>query len=135
LRSLIKALGLETSVTIEYIAPYDRERMAQTLGAAAVVASLSEYEAHPVAIMEALTLGIPIVGLDTAGIGDLVEDGMVRGVPTDASPAMIAQILIAALEDQHVSSSAMLPTWDSAAAHLAQIYIDAVSTASTSHRS
>ncbi len=135
LRSLIKALGLETSVTIECIAPYDRERMAQTLGGAAVVASLSEYEAHPVAIMEALTLGIPTVGLDTAGIGDLVEDGLVRGVPTDASPAMIAQILIAALEDQHVSGSAMLPTWDSAAAHLAQIYIDVVSAASTSHRS
>ena len=66
---------------------------------------------------------------------NLVEDGMVRGVPTDASPAMIAQILIAALEDHHVSGSAMLPTWDSAAAHLAQIYIDVVSAASTSHRS
>ena len=105
--------------------------MAQALGRAAVVAALSEYEAHPVAIMEALTMGIPTVGLDTAGIGDLVEDGLVRGVPRDASPAMIARILIAALEGQHVSGSARLPTWDSAAArpcpHLhgrSQCYVD-----------
>ena len=54
-----------------------------TLGRAAAVAALSEYEAHPVAVMEALTLGIPTVGLDTTGIGDLVEDGLVRGVPRE----------------------------------------------------
>ena len=124
--------GLEASVTIEYIPPHHRERMAQVLGRSAVVAALSEYEAHPVAIMEALTLGIPTVGLDTAGIGDLVEDGLVRGVPRDASPAVIARTLIAALEGQRVSSSAMLPTWDSAAADLAHIYMDAVGTPSTS---
>ena len=45
------------------------------------MAALSEYEAHPVAVMEALALGVPAVGLDTAGIGDLVQDGLVRGVP------------------------------------------------------
>lgn len=135
LRSLINALGLDTSVTIEYIAPYDRERMAQALGRAAVVATLSEYEAHPVAIMEALTLGIPTIGLDTAGIGDLVEDGLVRGVPRDASTAMIAHILIATLEGRCVSGSARLPTWDSAAVDLSQIYMDVVGAASTSPRS
>jgi glycosyltransferase involved in cell wall biosynthesis len=132
LRSLVKTLGLETSVTIEYISPYYRERMARVLGNSAVVAALSEYEAHPVAIMEALTMGIPTVGLDTAGIGDLVEDGLVRGVPRDASPAVIARTLIAALEGERVSSSARLATWDSAAADLALIYMDIVGTLSTS---
>jgi glycosyltransferase involved in cell wall biosynthesis len=135
LRSLINTLGLEKSVTIEYIAPDDRERMAVSLSQAAVVTALSEYEAHPVAIMEALTLGIPTVGLDTAGIGDLVEDGLVKGVPGDASPTMIARVLIAALEDQRVSSSARLPTWDSAAVDLAHIYMDAVEAAPTPLRS
>jgi glycosyltransferase involved in cell wall biosynthesis len=126
LRSLINALGLEKSVTIEYIPPGDRERMAKALGQAAVITALSEYEAHPLAVMEALTLGIPTVGLDTTGIGDLVEDGLVRGVPKDASSATIARTLIAALEGGHVSGSARLPTWDIAAANLAQIYKDAV---------
>jgi glycosyltransferase involved in cell wall biosynthesis len=132
LRSLVKTLGLEASVTIEYISPYHRERMARVLGNSAVVASLSEYEAHPVAIMEALTMGIPTVGLDTAGTGDLVEDGLVRGVPRDASPAMIARALIAALESERGCCSARLATWDSVAADLAHIYMDIVCTPSTS---
>jgi glycosyltransferase involved in cell wall biosynthesis len=126
LRVLIGILGLEKSVTIECIAPDDRARMAESLGAAAVFAALSEYEAHPVAVMEALMLGIPIVGLDTAGIGELVEDGLIRGVPKDASPTTVAQTLITALKDRPASGSATLPTWDSAAADLAHIYKDAV---------
>lgn len=135
LRSLINTLELETSVMIEYISPYDRQRMAQELGRAAVVAALSEYEAHPVAIMEALTLGIPAVGLDAAGIGDLVEDGLVRGVPRDASPTMIARSLIAALGGQRESGSATLPTWEGAAVDLAHIYMDVAGAASTSPHS
>jgi glycosyltransferase involved in cell wall biosynthesis len=125
LRSLVSTLGLDTCVTIESIAPDDREGMAGALGAAAVVAALSEYEAHPVAVMEALALGVPVVGLDTAGIGDLVQDGLVRGVPTDASPAAIAQILVASLRGRLVRGGAVLPSWDSAAASLADVYLDA----------
>ena len=124
LRSLADTLGLGTSVTIEYIPPDDRERMAQALGRAAVMAALSEYEAHPVAVAEALALGTPTVGLDTAGIGDLVEDGLVRGVPRDASPATVARALIAALNGERVRGSVRLPTWDTAAADLARVYMD-----------
>ena len=125
LRSLIKTLGLEKSVTIECIAPGDRQAMAESLSRAAVVAALSEYEAHPVAVMEALTLGIPTVGLDTAGIGDLVEDGLVEGVPRDASPIAIARILVAALAGGRANTSVRLPTWDMAASDLACVYREA----------
>ena len=125
LRSLISRLGLEKFVTIEFIPPTDRERMARTLGTAGALAALSEYEAHPVAVMEALALGVPTVGLDTAGIGDLIEEGRVAGVPRDASPETIARNLVAALQGRHVSSPASLPTWDLAASDLAQIYRDA----------
>ena len=117
LLALIKSLGIEKSVTIEYIAPTDRERMADSLSQAAVFASLSENEAHPVAVMEALALGIPTIGVNTAGIGDLVEDGLVRGIPRDASPATIAQVLVAALDGLNASNST-LPTWDTAAAEV-----------------
>jgi glycosyltransferase involved in cell wall biosynthesis len=123
LRKLTANLGLEKFVTIEHIPPSDRERMAMSLGATAVFAAMSEYEANPVAVMEALTLGIPTVGLDTAGIGDLVEDGFVRGVPKDASPTTIAHSLITALNDRRVRDPAPPPaTWDSAATDLACIY-------------
>jgi glycosyltransferase involved in cell wall biosynthesis len=126
LRSLITSLGLEKSVTIESIEPADRERMANALGEAAVVAALSEYEAHPVAVIEALTLGTPIVGLNTAGIGDLVEDGLVEGIPKDAPPTAIARALLAALEGERVHSSTGLPTWDNAANDIACVYLEAI---------
>jgi glycosyltransferase involved in cell wall biosynthesis len=128
LRSLINRLGLTKCVTIEFVPPNDRARMAQTLGTAGALAALSEYEAHPVAVMEALALGVPTVGLDTAGIGDLIEDGRVEGVPRDASPETIARTLVAALEGRHVSSPSSLPTWDLAASDLARIYREAIRT-------
>jgi glycosyltransferase involved in cell wall biosynthesis len=130
LRLLVNALGLEESVTIEYISPSNRDRMAESLSQAAVAAVLSEYEAHPVAVMEALALGIPTVGLDTAGIADLVEEGLVEGVPQDASPTMIARILAAALEGHRVIVPAHVPTWDTAASDVARVYTDVVRAAS-----
>ena len=127
LRSLIEDLHLEDSVTIESVAPSNRQRMAELLGEASVVAALSEYEGHPVAVMEALTLGIPTVGLNTAGIGDLVEDGLVEGVPKDASAPAIAQALIATLgRGGRVSATANLATWDTAAENLACLYTDVI---------
>jgi glycosyltransferase involved in cell wall biosynthesis len=127
LRALIKTLGVDSSVAIEYIAPNDRKRMGESLHRAAVFAALSEYEAHPVAVMEALTLGIPTVGLATTGIGELVEDGLVRGILKDASPTTVANALLAALESSYTSSSSTtLPTWDIAAEDLVSIYMDTV---------
>jgi glycosyltransferase involved in cell wall biosynthesis len=124
LRALSKRLDVATAVTIESIPPGDRRRMADSLGRASVFAALSEYEAHPVAVMEALTLGIPVVGLDTAGTGDLIKDGLVTGIPADASPAAVARILVAALGGRGTKGPAALPTWDITAAQMARIYAD-----------
>jgi glycosyltransferase involved in cell wall biosynthesis len=135
LRSLIATLGLQKSVVIDSIAPGDRDRMAKALGEASVFAALSEYEAHPVAVMEALTLGIPTVGLDVAGVADLVEDGLVWGVPRDATPATLAGILVAALNRGLASDSVPLPTWDTAATDLAHVYFEATGAGLDSHRS
>jgi len=135
LRSLISTLDLQKSVAIQCIGPGDRDRMAEALGEAAVFAALSEYEAHPVAVMEALTLGIPTVGLDVAGVSDLVEDGLVRGIPADATPAVLADALVAALDQDRARAPVPLSTWDTAAADLAQVYIEAAGARRGSRRS
>ncbi len=134
LRASIGSLGVAQSAEIQYITPDNRARIAEALCEAEVFAALSEYEAHPVAVMEALTLGIPTVGLDTAGLADLVSDGLVTGIPKEASPTAVAQVLVAALADGGSASAALaedgrsapavLPTWDDAAAALARIYTD-----------
>jgi glycosyltransferase involved in cell wall biosynthesis len=126
LRARVRALGLEESVSIDYLAPGDRGAMAAALDEAAVFAALSDYEAHPVAVMEALTLGVPVVGLRTAGLSDLAEDGLVRAVPADATAADIAASLVASLRGDRAVSPAGppmdLPTWDDTAGELAALY-------------
>lgn len=126
LQKLTASLGMDEFVKIEYISPDNRVRMAESLREASVFAALSDYEAHPVAVMEALTLGLPVVGLDTAGIGDLVADGLVKGVAKSAPPAIIARALIAAMTSPCVKQPTQLPTWEAAAADLADVYWQAV---------
>jgi glycosyltransferase involved in cell wall biosynthesis len=134
LRTLIDVLGLGSAVTIDCIPSHDRHRMAEALGQAAVVAALSEYDAHPVAVMEALAQGASVVGSDTAGMGDLVEDGLVEGVPRDASSEIVGQTLVTALHRCRARNSAKLPSWDDAAADLARVYMDATRAAPSSVR-
>ena len=51
---LAKKLGVEEHIRIQAIPPEDRGRMAQELERASLVVLLSEYETHPIAILEAL---------------------------------------------------------------------------------
>jgi glycosyltransferase involved in cell wall biosynthesis len=95
--------------------------MARALSEAAVVAAFSDYEAHPVAVMEAVALGVPVVGYDTAGVGDLVADGLVNGIDPDCPPRLAATALSAAMR-LRPTPPAHLPTWDEAADALAMLY-------------
>lgn len=129
LRALAAELQVSEAVTIRSLPPADRGGMARELASSSVMAALSSYEAHPVGIMEAVTLGLPVVGFDTAGTGDLVEDGLVTGISPQATTAEIADVLAATLRrvqaggpSRHEPVQLDLPTWDSSAAGLAAVY-------------
>jgi glycosyltransferase involved in cell wall biosynthesis len=126
LRSLAERLGVADRVTITQLPVADREAMAEALGEASVVAALSDYEANPVAVMEALSVGRPVVGYDIAGIGELVADGMVIGVTPGSPPSTVARQLLDAMSAPartHVRESA---TWDTVAEELAALYLSTV---------
>jgi glycosyltransferase involved in cell wall biosynthesis len=129
LRACAAQAGVADSVTIRLVPPADRAAMAVSLTESTVVAALSEYEAHPVAVMEALALGVPVVGVDVAGIGDLVEDGLVVGVPPTASASEVAAALLVAMEGP-VRSKPVLATWDQAADRLGRLYLEVAGRAS-----
>jgi glycosyltransferase involved in cell wall biosynthesis len=122
LRLLAERLGVDDVVIIDHIPPGDRRAMAQALAEAQAFAAFSDYEAHPVAVVEALTLGVPVVGYDIAGIADLVEDGIVRGVVPGAPASVAAGALVSVLVSHARAVPPQLPTWESAAAQLADIY-------------
>ena len=100
--------------------------MATTLAESSVVAALSDYEAHPVAVMEALCVARPVVGYDIAGLGELLEAGWVRGVPPGAPATAVAQELVRAMSSSSPVDHGQLPTWDSCADQLAHVYLSSL---------
>ena len=46
---------------------------------------MSDYEANPVAVMEALALGRKVVVADTSGLSELASEGLATAVPPNAS--------------------------------------------------
>jgi glycosyltransferase involved in cell wall biosynthesis len=124
LRELAARLGVGDRVTITSIAPADRAAMGQALTEASVIAALSEYEAHPIAVMEALSVGRPVVGFDIAGIGELVGEGWVQGVDPKEKPVGIARQLVTAMSTRPSVDPGDLPTWDTCAAQLGEVYLE-----------
>jgi glycosyltransferase involved in cell wall biosynthesis len=123
---LARHLGVSDRVSIKHVAPADRQVMATALAESSVVAALSDYEAHPVAVMEALCVGRPVVGYDVAGVGELIAAGWVRGVPRGAPAAAVAQELVKAISSPSLVDRAQLPSWDSCADQLAHVYLSSL---------
>ena len=120
------SLGVADHVEIGALAAEDRGAMAHLLSRAGVVALLSDYEAHPVAVMEALALGRPVVVADTSGLREIASHGWARAVAADASATEVATALLAGL-DERSDRTVNLPTWDEAVTRLATLYRSAAS--------
>src|SRR5215472_3897339 len=123
---LARDLGVSDRVSIRHIAPADRVGMATTLAESSVVAALSDYEAHPVAVMEALCVARPVVGYDIAGVGELFAAGWVRGVPRGAPAAAVAEELVTAMSSPSLTTHVELPSWDSCADQLGHVYLSSL---------
>jgi glycosyltransferase involved in cell wall biosynthesis len=124
--NLTRRLRVTDRVTIRSIDPDDRQAMADALAEASVVAALSDYEAHPVGIMEALSAGCPVIGYQTSGIAELVALGWVQGIdPRSSIPNAAAQIAAAMSSPVAIDSSAF-PTWDACAKQLGELYTSLV---------
>lgn len=123
LLSSAKRHGVADRVTIKQLPPADREAMATAMAEASVIAAMSDYEAHPVAVMEALSVGRPVVGYDIAGIGELVVEGLVQGVTPGAPSFTVAEQLLKAMSSPTPAALPELPTWDTSAEELGQLYL------------
>lgn len=116
-------LGLSERVTIGGVPIAERQRMAELLSSAAVVALMSEFETQPMAALEAIALGRPVVVADTSGLSELAEQGYARALPLTASPAQLAEALVAQAAAGPMSGAALkLPTWDDCVRDLITLY-------------
>jgi glycosyltransferase involved in cell wall biosynthesis len=126
LRRLVVRLGVEPAVTFTSFDSTQRAALGSLLRSSDVVALLSDYEAHPVALMEALALGRRIVVADTSGLSELASDGLATAVPPDVNPAELARVLVRVAAAPDVETPE-LPTWDHCAAHLLELYVELAS--------
>jgi glycosyltransferase involved in cell wall biosynthesis len=127
LRELAWNLGLEKYIELRAVPAGDSLGMAQILSQAALVALLSEYEAHPIAVMEALSLQRPVLVADTSGLREIAEQGLARAVSLNSTPEEIAQAVLQQLECPLLPSTQLsLPTWDECVSQLQAVYRMAV---------
>lgn len=122
LRRIAHAYGVAERVEIRAVPAVDRAQMAALLSQAALVMLLSEYEAHPVSVMEALALHRPVLVADTSGMTELAEAEWVRAVPLTVGPEGIAAAILRQLRDPFVPEAVAFPTWEQCATQVHEVY-------------
>jgi glycosyltransferase involved in cell wall biosynthesis len=121
LRRLADESSARDRIEIGSVDPVDRKGMATALMSASLVALLSEYEANPVAVMEALALGRRVLVADTSGLSELATRGLARAIPLASTPDEIAAAIAEQLRTPEPAELS-LPTWDDCAARLVEVY-------------
>lgn len=114
-------LGMARAVKVRSIPASRRDELSDIVASAGVVVLLSEYESHPVAAMEAISLGRPVVVAATTGLIELAETGLVRAVPLKARADELAAVLTEELRTP-TPITGPLPTWEHSVAQLASVY-------------
>jgi glycosyltransferase involved in cell wall biosynthesis len=87
-----------------------------------LVVCLSDFETHPVALLEAAAAGCRLVVADTTGLRELAQDGLAECVRSTSSPELIANTIASALDAGPVDHRTLIPTWDDCAARLLGVY-------------
>ena len=121
LRDLAAELGVADSFSVHSFGPDERGALGKMVSDAKVFCLLSEYEAHPVAVMEAVGTGTRALVADTSGLTELGEEGLATAIPLNASPQEIAAAVLA-LADQPRATPPPLPSWDDCATELYKLY-------------
>jgi glycogen synthase len=122
LRDLADELQVSDHVEIRAVPISERARMAEEVSQAALVILLSEYETHPIAVLEAIALGRPALVAATSGLNELADRGLAQAIPLDSTPRQIAAAVLDQLRQPHVPPPFKLPTWDDCAAELFTLY-------------
>lgn len=134
LRRQVRKLGLDDRVTIGAIPGGDRQQMADLLARAGLFVLFSDYEAHPVAVMEALALRRRVLVSDTSGLAEIAAKGLCRAIPCHAGAAETAAAIAREMTTPRLFPDLTLPDWDDCADALMDVY-SGVMTARSATRS
>jgi glycosyltransferase involved in cell wall biosynthesis len=122
LKRLARELHVADHVDIHAVPPLERAKMAAALAQTDLVVLLSEYETHPVAVLEAVALRRPVLVAATSGLQELADKGWVRSIPLNSSPQQIAAAVLEQLERPLIPPPITPPSWDECASQLIEVY-------------
>jgi glycosyltransferase involved in cell wall biosynthesis len=122
LRREASRLGVGDKVEVRGVASSDRSGMMALLAQVSLVVCLSDFETHPVALLEAAAAGCRLVVSNATGLRELAQDGLAECVPATSPPEVIADTIVSALDAGPVDHRPLIPTWDDCAARLLGVY-------------
>ena len=122
LRALVDRLGLSHAVSFVSIPGAERQRLTDLLCSARLVVLFSDYEAHPMAVIEAISVRRPVLVTDTSGLRELAQKGLCRSIPLAATPEMITEAIVEELAKEHQPLTVTLPNWGDCTEQLLGIY-------------
>jgi glycosyltransferase involved in cell wall biosynthesis len=122
LRRGIQELGLTDFVEIGELPADDRQGMANLLSRAALLVLLSEYESQSIIVMEALSVGCPVVAAPTSALAELAGRGWIDVVPQPYTNAHVAAAIVSQLRHPRSLVGIDLPRWDHCARALMALY-------------
>jgi glycosyltransferase involved in cell wall biosynthesis len=128
LRQLAEHLGVSERVEIRGVPALERARFAEQLSQASLMTLLSEYETHPMAAMEAVALGVPVLVANTSGLSELADDGLARAIDLKATPRETAVAMLHQIENPLRPTEINLPSWDRCTADLHDLYLSIAQT-------
>jgi glycosyltransferase involved in cell wall biosynthesis len=122
LAALAERLGVASKTEIRAIPPEDRSLMAGELALVDVAVLASDFETHPLAMLEAASLGCRIVVADSPGLRELGARGIARVVARPEDSGALARAVIDELDAPRAAHDLVLPSWDDCAASLCELY-------------
>jgi glycosyltransferase involved in cell wall biosynthesis len=122
LQALADRVGVAGSTEIRAVPPEERSRMATELSRVRVAVLASDFETHPLAMLEAAALGCRLVVADSPGLRDLGDAGLARVVEHAKDPAELARAVLDEIDAPRVSRTIDLSSWDDCTAAHSELY-------------
>ena len=90
IRQVVEAQENSKRIHMTGRVPYDQ--LPAYLAMCDIFATASVTEVHPLSVIEAMGAGLPIMGIESVGVGDTVEDGVTGFLATNDLPSFTAKL-------------------------------------------
>jgi 1,2-diacylglycerol 3-alpha-glucosyltransferase len=97
LEDLVQYLGIANRVHFTRMVPY--KELPRYLSAADAFVTASVTEVHPLSVIEAMAAGLPVLGIDSPGVGDTVQNEVTGLIASEADLAVFTALMVRLVTD------------------------------------